>query len=273
MKRAVLLRLSALLLPLFLAAACGDLPTATSAPDLAGAGPMLSGECIPNDDGLYICPPISGGGGGECDEYHYDCGGDDCISSSGPGALDAATVQGCTGGGGGGGTIGDGGGTGGGGGGSGGGTGTAPPCPDFGCTSTAPEYAPNGIDQAYYEGLNDKERRLCWANPAECWNVKSAADHALAWAAAQEPNGAHNGPQDAMRHAMWNARMTQLLGWERAKVWADAHESSSTAPDETRMDLFNNAAGRDIGRTFNDIAAGVWHYRNTGQLCLFVGRC
>lgn len=137
MKRAVLLRLSALLLPLFLAVACGDLPTATRAPDLAGAGPMLSGECIPNGDGLYICPPISGGGG-ECDEYHYDCGGDDCISSTGPGALDAATVQGCTGGSGGGGTIGDGGGTGGGGGGSGN---QAPWCPDNDCSPPPDEGA------------------------------------------------------------------------------------------------------------------------------------
>lgn len=101
--------------------------------------------------------------------------------------------------------------------------------------------------------------------------MKSAADYAVSWAISQEPDGAHNGPQDAMRHAMWNAQMTRSMGW--AKVWADAHESSSTAPDETRMGLFNNAAGRDIGRTFNDLAMGVWHYRNTGQLCLFVGSC
>ena len=46
-----------------------------------------------------------------------------------------------------------------------------------------------------------------------------------------------------------------------------------TAPDETEMDLFNNAAGREIGRTINDLALGVWHYRNTGQLRLFVGSC
>lgn len=145
--------------------------------------------------------------------------------------------------------------------------------PGTGSDSPAPAVAPEGVDQAFYEDLNEQERRLCWRNPGECLNVKQAADYAALWAAQQDPEGAHNGPQDAMRHAMWNARMTQMMGFERAKVWADAHESSSTAPAETRMDLYNNAAGRDVGRTFNDIALGVWHYRNTGQLCLYVGSC
>jgi hypothetical protein len=141
MKRAVLLLLS-----LFLAAACGDLPTATSAPDLVDAGPMFSGECIPNGDGLYICPPISGGGGGECDEYHYDCGGDDCISSTGPGDPHSSTVQGCTGGSGGSGTIGDGGGTGGGGGGSGGNQ--SPWCPANECDPPPDDGVPADDERA-----------------------------------------------------------------------------------------------------------------------------
>jgi hypothetical protein len=114
---------------------------------------------------------------------------------------------------------------------------------------------------------------LCWQNPGECWKVKGAADYAAVWAAQEEPVGAHNGPQDALRHAIWNARMTKLVGSERAKVWADAHESSSTDPAETRMDLHNNAAGREVGRTFSDIELGVRQYRSTGQLCLFVGSC
>ncbi|MCA1791955.1 MAG: wnt family protein [Thioalkalivibrio sp.] len=67
--------------------------------------------------------------------------------------------------------------------------------------------------------------------------------------------------------------MAQLLGFERAKVWADAHETSSTNADETRMDLHNNAAGRDVGRFYSDIAIGVRDFRAAGQLCLFVGSC
>lgn len=157
-----------------------------------------------------------------------------------------------------------------GGGGGGGGTGGTG---ETGSVTGPSAYAPAGVDQAYYEGLNEEERKLCWSNPGECWSVKGAADYAAVWAAQEESFGAHNGPQDALRHAIWNARMTQLMGFERAKVWADAHESSSTNADETRMDLHNNAAGRDVGRTFNDIELGVRHYRTTGQLCLTVGSC
>jgi hypothetical protein len=134
--RTGLFRLAAFLFPLFLTA-CGDLPTSTrGAPDVSGAGPMLSGECY-LQDGIYRCPPQSPDWG-DCDEYHYDCGGDDCIASTIPSAPGNASVQGCTGGGGGG-TIGDsdgGGGTGGGGGGS---TGSDPFCPDFGCPTAFEE--------------------------------------------------------------------------------------------------------------------------------------
>ena len=35
----------------------------------------------------------------------------------------------------------------------------------------------------------------------------------------------HNGPQDAMRHAIWNARMTQYIGPDEARKFADAHEA------------------------------------------------
>jgi hypothetical protein len=132
--RTSLFRLAAFLLPLLLAA-CGDLPTSTrGAPDVAGAGPMLSGECY-LQDGIYRCPPQSPDWG-DCDAYHYDCGGDDCISTAVPGALGDASVQGCTGGGG---TIGDGDGGGGTGGGGGGGTGSDPFCPDFGCPTAFEE--------------------------------------------------------------------------------------------------------------------------------------
>lgn len=127
--RAGLLRLAAFLLPLIVMA-CGDLPTAGRLPDLPSAGPLLSGECTKQADGSYLCPPVSSGpgDGDTCDPYHYDCGEDDCIMSSGPGDPEEATVQGCPGGGeGGGGSIGD---PGHGGGGGGGGS-SPPQCPDF----------------------------------------------------------------------------------------------------------------------------------------------
>lgn len=129
--RAGLLRLAAILLPLILVA-CGDLPTtARPVPDLSGAGPALSGDCTKQADGSYLCPPISSDPGDECDPYHYDCGEDDCIASTGPGDPEEATVQGCGPGSGGGDPTDPGEGGGGGGGGGGGTNPPEPQCPDW----------------------------------------------------------------------------------------------------------------------------------------------
>lgn len=97
--------------------------------------------------------------------------------------------------------------------------------------------------------------------------------NAMEWAASVEPNGAHNGPQDALRHAIRNALLTKTIGADRAKVWTDAHEESSADPDETRMDLFNNAVGRQVGQTWSDVYEGVLWAREQGMLCLYKGAC
>ena len=59
----------------------------------------------------------------------------------------------------------------------------------------------------------------------------------------------------------------------RAQAWADAHEESSTSVAETRMDLHNNAVGRQIGLLWSDLGAGVLYARNNGLLCLQVDQC
>lgn len=151
--RYILLRLAAIFFSMLLVA-CSDLPTTAPAADVAGAGPLRSGECRLQGDGTYLCPPESPDWGDECDPYHYDCGADDCISSTGPGNLEEATTQGCTGGGGGddGGSIGDDGDIGGGGdsGGGGGGGGGGIRCPDWDpeCASTEPDPEPKPEDES-----------------------------------------------------------------------------------------------------------------------------
>ena len=132
---------------------------------------------------------------------------------------------------------------------------------------------PPGIDEDYWSQLNAKEKEMCRASLMECVSVFNARSDAESWAAAQDPTGAHNGPQDALRHAKWNANMTKSIGAARAEAWGNAHELSSTVPAETRMDLHNNAVGRQIGQTWTDVAAGVLWARDTGQLCLAVGSC
>jgi hypothetical protein len=58
---------------------------------------------------------------------------------------------------------------------------------------------------------------------------------------------AHNDSADAFRHALWNYSMTQRLGSLRAKQVADAYEIRNPGPEnETVMDLWNNAKGREL---------------------------
>jgi hypothetical protein len=137
----------------------------------------------------------------------------------------------------------------------------------------APAAAPDGVSQDLYNTLNEAERRLCWRNPFDCNKVRQAKNAAEAWAPQQTSVGAHNGPQDALRHAMWNAEMTVRMDAVRAKTWADAHEQSSTNVLETRMDLHNNAVGRAVGQNHSDLGAGVLEAWRNGQLCTAVGSC
>ena len=59
-----------------------------------------------------------------------------------------------------------------------------------------------------------------------------------------------------MRHGIWNAEMTVLIGKERAELFATAHEDKDVTGTESDgypktahrdMDLHNNEVGREIG--------------------------
>lgn len=116
-----------------------------------------------------------------------------------------------------------------------------------------PSAAPEGVNQDLYDRLNEKEKALCWSKPTQCFNVWGFSEWALDWAAQTGLSGAHNGPQDAVRHAAWSARIAWAFGTEDAKAWTDAHEWNSSHPDETAMDQYNNAAGREIGRRISSL--------------------
>ncbi|MBA2669121.1 MAG: hypothetical protein H0U67_01985 [Gemmatimonadetes bacterium] len=208
----------------------------------ADGGELSTQSCV--DDGFCELDPIEG----EVPPKEEEPGDED------PCRYDPYTPE-C-------GWAGDGGGGGGGGGSGGSG--------DEG--GSAPDQAPEGIDQDEYDRMNETEKKMCWASPSECVQIIFAARHASSWAAQQTSEGAHNGPQDALRHAMWN-EMTQRIGLEGANTWADAHELSSTDPAETRMGLHNNEVGRRIGFTWSDTAAGVTWAWHEGQLCLYKGDC
>ena len=56
---------------------------------------------------------------------------------------------------------------------------------------------------------------------------------------------------NAYRHAMWSAIMTDKIGEEKAKQFADAHEQIPNNPIEhMEMDLHNNELGRKIAKEY-----------------------
>jgi RHS repeat-associated protein len=115
----------------------------------------------------------------------------------------------------------------------------------------------NGLD---LDGLLDAETGWCnrWAatkHPSRihrCRLVRKLADDATREAIHRFPDSVHNGPGDAFRHCMWSGQMTVHLGSRDAKGFADRHErgnlQAGSPPAESRMDQFNNARGRAIGR-------------------------
>jgi hypothetical protein len=112
---------------------------------------------------------------------------------------------------------------------------------------------PSGVDPIFFGSLNTQEQALCWDSPVQCAMVGLYASWASEWAAQIEPNGSHNGPQDALRHAAWSGRIALEYNAHISLEWTDAHESDSTEPDETTMDLYNNTVGRLIGASANDL--------------------
>jgi len=86
-----------------------------------------------------------------------------------------------------------------------------------------------------------------------------------------------NDESDAFRHALFNALNTQSLGEDLAKELGDAHEKlddPEKLKDEAnpiKMDLFNNAQGREIGKdnpdaSVDELTKIVEDKRNTGEL-------
>lgn len=66
--------------------------------------------------------------------------------------------------------------------------------------------------------------------------------------------GSRNNEADAYKHAIWNYLMSQSIGKDRAKAFADAHEvSGDNSEAELLMDLYNNQVARDLPRGPNSV--------------------
>ena len=126
------------------------------------------------------------------------------------------------------------------------------------------------LDEA---GLNEEEKALVYKDPIAAYNVKEAKEITVEYI--DNYYGRENdkdGTQvNAFRHAMWNAIMTDKIGTEKAKEFADAHEAFSNNPDEHKqMDLHNNELGRSIamqyaGQGYDVFAEKIIEAINNGE--------
>lgn len=143
-----------------------------------------------------------------------------------------------------------------------------------------PSYAPPGMSDSLYAQMNLAEAAFVWRKYWE-FHAKDPTDYtfgvwvgrmaqarkeAQEWAAAETPYGAYNGLQDALRHAYWSCRMTQLVGIDDAIDAGNAHEKYTVSPAEARMDYYNNEKGRMITSQFTSCAAGTRWLRSSGLL-------
>lgn len=84
--------------------------------------------------------------------------------------------------------------------------------------------------------------------------MQTATKYANELYGADSDGSQHN----ALKHTMWNALMTKRYGQEYAKKMANSHEFGAkenlnlnvSQQELMNMDLFNNAIGRGLGKTF-----------------------
>ena len=104
--------------------------------------------------------------------------------------------------------------------------------------------------QAGYNELTPPEKALAKKHPIAAYKVSKAREIADQYAQERYGDNWKHGYNEAnaFRHAMWNAVMTDMIGEEKAKKFADAHEAEylTDQPELCAMDFHNNQLGRQI---------------------------
>ncbi len=95
--------------------------------------------------------------------------------------------------------------------------------------------------------------REAGASPSAATDVMAAS--AAAIQIASSATDGTPGMQNAIRHFIWQAYITGRHGAAVAEAVAAAHEEGRDTPHDTRIDLHNNAAGREYGAA-NSAAIG-----------------
>ena len=131
--------------------------------------------------------------------------------------------------------------------------------------SSAKKNAGNQRSWAMYDDLvadrlNDQEEELWTEDRVVGVAVLAAAQSALMGATELwERKTLYLGNGDAFRHALWNILMVAHVGSNWARRWADAHEygASRNGGADMKMDLKNNAIGRNFADRYGTRATSV----------------
>lgn len=114
-----------------------------------------------------------------------------------------------------------------------------------------------------WNALTNSEKKLIIRYPFDALKVNQAKDVATSQTELKFGYNGLGDKSDAFRHGIWNAKMTILIGAEKAELFATAHEDKNTTGIESdgyskvehkNMDLHNNAVGRQIGITNSSLS-------------------
>lgn len=107
-----------------------------------------------------------------------------------------------------------------------------------------------------WNALTYSEKILCIRYPFDALKVNQDKNIATSQTEIKFGYNGLGDRSDAFRHGIWNAEMTVLIGKQKAKLFATAHEDIDVAGNESdgypksahkEMDLHNNEVGRNIG--------------------------
>ena len=99
-----------------------------------------------------------------------------------------------------------------------------------------------------YEQLPPQEQAYLRSNPHHAIILKDVREIAFTETIRLFRRNGHNDKSDAFRHCFWSAILAGDIGFDKAKEFTTAHDSSpKNGLDEKRMDLHNNRAGLGIG--------------------------
>jgi len=113
------------------------------------------------------------------------------------------------------------------------------------------DVVPPSLDALGFKPDGDGEKWTALQHPLDALKVQAArkqAEEEMRARYGDRNPSIVDGEADAWRHTRWNQLMTESMGTERAKEFADAHERTwvDPNPDARLMDLYNNQVGRGL---------------------------